>query len=219
MSRSGESKNQRMRIRIAQVAARLMSEHGIRDYYIAKQKAAAQLGVADTRNLPRNEEIESARIEYQRLFKARQQAAHLHYLRETALQAMQLLSAYNPRLVGPVLTGSAGTYDAVTLHLFADTPEEIAFTLMENGIPFRTDEYHLRLNGSERSFPGYRFIRENTDIELVVFPASGIRQAPTSPVDGKPMHRASSHKVKALLEERCNGVSGEGEDPVFHEQP
>ncbi len=201
MSRSGDNKNQRMRIRIAQEAARLMSEHGIRDYYTAKQKAAAQLGVADTRNLPRNEEIESARIEYQRLFKASQQAAHLRYLRKTALLAMQLLTRYNPRLVGPVLTGSAGRYDAVTLHLFADTPEEIAFTLMENGIPFRTDEYHLRLNGDERSFPGYRFISEDTDIELIVFPASGIRHAPISPVDGRPMRRASSRVVEELLEE------------------
>ena len=206
MSRVGDNKNQRMRIRIAQEAARLMSEHGIRDYYTAKQKAAAQLGMADGRNLPRNEEIESARMEYQRLFKARQQAVHLHYLRQTALQAMRLLSPFNPRLVGPVLTGSAGEYDAITLHLFADTPEEIAFTLMENAIPFRTDEYRMRLNGGERSFPGYRFIRENTDIELIIFPSSGIRQAPTSPVDGKPMRRASSRKVEELLEETVSDV-------------
>ncbi len=202
MSRSGDSKNQRMRIRIAQEAARLMSEHGIRDYYTAKQKAASQLGAPDTRNLPRNEEIENARLEYQRLFKARQQTAHLRHLRQTALQAMQLLAVYNPRLVGPVLTGSAGLYDAITLHLFNDTPEEIAFTLMENGIPFRTDEYHLRLNGDERSFPGYRFLSGNTDIELIVFPASGIRQAPSSPLDGKPMRRASRRAVQELLEHK-----------------
>ena len=201
MSRHTGSKNQQMRIRIAQEAARLMADHGIRDYYSAKHKAAAQLGVADTRNLPRNDEIEAARIEYQRLFSSRQQVQQLRYLRHTALQAMQLLSTFNPRLVGPVLTGSAGKYDAVTLHLFADTAEEIAFVLMEKEIPFRTDEYHLRLNGTEHSFPGYRFIADETDIELIIFPTSGVRQAPLSPVDGKPMRRASRHKLEQLLKE------------------
>jgi len=201
MPRHSDSKNQQMRIRIAQEAARLMANHGIRDYYSAKHKAAAQLGVADTRNLPRNDEIEAARVEYQRLFNSRQQRQQLHHLRHTALQAMQLLSIFSPRLVGPVLTGSAGKYDAVILHLFADTAEEIAFVLMEKEIPFRTDEYHLRLNGTEHSFPGYRFIADETDIELVIFPAGGIRQAPLSPVDGKPMRRASQRKVEQLLKE------------------
>ncbi len=176
-----------------------MAEHGIRDYYAAKQKAATQLGAVDTRNLPRNEEIEAARIEHQRLFNPVQHPQQLHYLRETALRAMRLLSAFDPRLVGPVLSGSAGKYDAITLHLFSDTAEEIAFTLMEKNIPFRTEEYHLRANGREHSFPGYRFIADETDIELVIFPASGVRHPPLSPTDGKPMHRASSRKVEQLL--------------------
>ncbi len=201
MSHRTIGKDQQMRIRIAQEAARLMVEHGIRDYYTAKHKAATQLGVANTRHLPRNEAIEAARIEHQRLFSSRQHPQQLRYLRSTALQTMRLLSTFNPRLVGSVLSGSAGKHDAVTLHLFADTAEDIAFTLMEKEIPFKVEEYHLRLNGTERSFPGYRFVAGETDIELVVFPASGVRQAPISPVDGKPMHRASSQKVEQLLAE------------------
>ena len=46
---------------MAQVAAKLMAEQGIRDFRVAKQKAAQQLGI-DVRNsiLPKNAEIESA---------------------------------------------------------------------------------------------------------------------------------------------------------------
>jgi hypothetical protein len=33
----------------------------------------------------------------------------------------------------------------------------------------------------------------------VVFPLDGIRQSPSSPVDGKPMRRATTAEVEALL--------------------
>ena len=36
-------------------------------------------------------------------------------------------------------------------------------------------------------------------VDAVVFPLDGIRQAPSSPVDGKPMRRASTAEVEALL--------------------
>jgi len=46
-----------------------MAEHGIRDFLIAKRKAAERMGVTDVAAvLPRNVEIEDALAEYQRLF-------------------------------------------------------------------------------------------------------------------------------------------------------
>jgi hypothetical protein len=36
-------------------------------------------------------------------------------------------------------------------------------------------------------------------IEATVFPTDGIRQAPVSPVDGKPMRRADVADLEALL--------------------
>ncbi|HFC53178.1 MAG TPA: hypothetical protein ENJ43_01960, partial [Gammaproteobacteria bacterium] len=140
MSLRSNGKKQQIRIRISQEAARLMVEHGIRDYRTAKQKAALRLGVADSRSLPRNEEIEAARLEHQRLFDSQQQPRRLRRMRATALQAMRLLDNFQPRLVGAVLNGSAGRYDPVTLHLFCDTAEEVALLLMEREIPFRACE-------------------------------------------------------------------------------
>ena len=54
-------KQNAQRQHMAQLAARLMSEQGIRDFRIAKQKAAQHLGI-DVRNsvLPKNSEIEAA---------------------------------------------------------------------------------------------------------------------------------------------------------------
>src|SRR4029077_5157090 len=65
-----DSENRR---RIAVEAARLISEHGIRDYHVAKRRAAERLGIAADTALPKNSEIEEALREHQRLFDAKEQ--------------------------------------------------------------------------------------------------------------------------------------------------
>jgi hypothetical protein len=40
---------------------------------------------------------------------------------------------------------------------------------------------------------------DDQPVELVVFNIDGIRQAPISPVDGKPMRRADLREVEGLL--------------------
>lgn len=196
------SRDQQMRVRIAQEAARLMSEEGIQDFYAAKRKAAQHLGAPDTRNMPRNQEIEAALHEYQRLFMADQQADQLRALRETAMQAMQFLADFQPRLVGSVLSGTAGLHADVNLHLFADTPEEVSLFLMDNNIPFESSVRRLRVAREQwEEYPAYQFMAGDYPVELVVFPASKWREAPRSPVDGKPMQRARIEELEVLLME------------------
>ncbi len=200
-NRRGNSNDVRMRQRLAVEAARIMTEEHISDYYKAKHKAAERLGAAHTRNLPRNDEIERELVEYQRLFRADSQPARLRRLRETALHAMEFLARFNPRLVGPVLRGTADEYSEVTLHVYADTSEEIALFLLEQGIPHQHSDKRLTLaNGETTIYPAYRFIAEEVPILLVVFPANGIRQALRSEVDGRPAQRAALSEVRALLE-------------------
>ena len=191
-----------MRVRIAQEAARLMTEEGIHDFYAAKRKAAQHLGAPDTRNMPRNQEIEEALQEYQRLFRGEEQAAHLKALREGAVQAMRFLARFNPRLVGSVLSGTAGRHADISLHLFADTSEEISLFLMESNIPFRAAHKRVRLNRDEwQEYPSFEFMAGDHQVDLVVFPLQGRREAPRSPVDGRPMYRAGLEEVEALLSE------------------
>jgi hypothetical protein len=51
--------------------------------------------------------------------------------------------------------------------------------------------------------PAVCFAIDDQPIEATVFPADGIRQAPVSPVDGKPMRRATLSEVEALLENQA----------------
>src|SRR5450755_4279257 len=66
-----------LRHALAQEAARVMAEHGIRDFLVAKRKAAERFGVTDGAVLPKNTEIEMALVEYQRLFGADSHAESL----------------------------------------------------------------------------------------------------------------------------------------------
>jgi hypothetical protein len=49
------------------------------------------------------------------------------------------------------------------------------------------------------AYPGVSFEIDDQPIEATVFPMDGIRQAPVSPVDGKPMRRANVNELEALL--------------------
>src|ERR1700761_9330662 len=189
-----------LRRALAQEAARVMAEHGVRDFLFAKRKAAERFGVTDGAVLPKNTEIESALVEYQRLFNGDSHTETLHAQRTAALQAMRQLSEFEPRLVGPVLSGTATEHSEVQLHLFSDTPETVTIWLMDQGIRHEVMAKRVKMN-AERvlEYPGVRFEVDDQSIEATVFPTDGIRQAPVRPVDGKPMRRADVADLEALL--------------------
>jgi len=202
MSRKFTARGEEVRRAIAQEAARIMSEHGIDDYLLAKRKAAERLGVTDAASLPRNTEIETALAEYQRLFGADSHPQTLAEQRRAALDAMELLREFQPRLVGAVLAGTATPHADIDLHVFADTPEAVALKLIDCGIRHEMLERRVKMYTDRSvSLPSVRFNARDRVIDATVFPVDGLRQAPFSPVDGKPMRRAAIGELTALLDE------------------
>ena len=189
-----------LRQAVAEEAARIMREQGVDDFLLAKRKAADRLGVTDASILPRNTEIEAALVAHQRLFAADRHEADLASMRRSALEAMRLMSDFQPRLVGPVLTGTASAHSEINLHLFTESPEAVSIRLEERGVPHEVLERRLRYERDRVvTYPALRFVAGRQTVDAVVFPLDGIRQAPSSPVDGKPMRRASAAEVEALL--------------------
>jgi hypothetical protein len=189
-----------LRRRIALEAARLISESGIRDFAMAKRKAAERLGAFDEGSLPKNIEIEEALREHQRLFQADEHPQLVRALREAAREAMQFFARFDPRLVGAVLEGTADRYSAVCLHLFADTPEEVLLALDEQGIDYTESARRLRMSrDTQLEFPVLQVARDGTAFDLTIFPRDAIRQAPLDRVDEKPMRRASLAALDELL--------------------
>ena len=200
MGKRSNGRGDNMRRLLAQEAARIITGQGVRDYGLAKRKAAQRLGLTDQALLPRNAEIEEAVAEQQRLF----DGAHterLLSLRHTARRAMRLFEDFEPRLVGSVLSGTATVNSDVSLHLFADTPELVAIRLMQAEIPYQMADRRVRY-GAEKTAtcPVYRFVAGQTTIDATVFPPAGLRQAPSCPVDGRPMRRARLDEVEELID-------------------
>lgn len=190
----------RLRTTIAYEAARIISDLGDHDYNAARTKAAQRLRCCDKNRLPSNSEIEQALIEQQQLFHADEQKASQHDLLHLAQQAMSNLEQFSPRLVGPILRGTADSNTPLQLHLFADSSEEIAFALMQIGIPYMEgDKTFTFPTGKRKKQPLFRFQSGNREIELICFTPEAIGHPPLSPIDQKPEKRASLIQVKALL--------------------
>ncbi len=193
-------KKDRLRASIAYEAARILNELGRCDYHTARTKAAQRLGCKDHKRLPNNSEIEQALLEYKQLFYSDDQAQTLHNLRQLALEAMSNLAQFSPRLVGQVLSGTADPHTPVQIHLFADNPEQVAFFLMERGIPYRESEKIASFpKGKKQRQPSFKFQSGDTEIELIWFTPKTIGHPPISSLDQKPEKRASLTQLKDLL--------------------
>jgi len=195
-----ETRIRERRQRLAHEAARLMAEGGIRDFHLAKLKAAERLGIGDDASLPRNREIEDALREYQRLFRGDAHASDLRLRREAALRALEFFARFEPRLVGPVLEGTADAHSAIALQLYSDDPDAVPRFLDEHGIPAEARSRRLRMDRSrELDLPVWVFAAEDLGFDLTVLPLDALRQAPLSGIDEKPMRRASAVQLRALL--------------------
>jgi hypothetical protein len=189
------------RSRIAYLAARLMAEDGIGDYALAKRKAARQAGMAETRELPTNEEVEEAFRAYQQIYHHDEQRNRLRVLRETAVRAMRELARFNPHLTGAVLNGNAGKYADVNLQLFTDNEKAVELYLIDRRIPYTSAQSRLYSGEEMRTVPVYTLSDHDTDIELTVLSTLDLRGPLRTSREGKNIERAKLQAVEQLLAE------------------
>lgn len=193
-------KLQQIRRDIAFEAARIMATEGQHNYMAAKRKAAERVGASTRMALPSNIEVEDALRAYQEFYGGERHSSHLSRLREVAIFVMRALDDFFPRLVGPVLDGTADAHSRVSLHLFSDPPDAIAMRLSEQGVAFREEQRRIRWHdGSHRLIQLLVTDVQGISVEMALFGAIDLRQAPPSPVDGRPQKRARLGEVENLL--------------------
>ncbi len=201
MTRPRATRGDHLRRALAQEAARIMFEHGVADYGFAKRKAAERLGAGEHAVLPKNSEIEAALAEYQRLFAHESHTQTLIQQRHAALAAMELLHEFQPRLVGAVLAGTATPHQAIELHLFSDSVEAVSIKLIDGQIKYKLAEHRVRLTADHTlTYAMVQFVIQELPIHATIFPCDGLRQAPLSPVDGRPMRRATAADVEQIIQ-------------------
>jgi hypothetical protein len=192
-------KSNRLRQLIAQEAAKHIADSGRRDFAKAKRRAAERLGVSASGALPSNQEIERALAEHHRTFVPVEQEQMLEAMRGAALGLMEDLEMFSPLLAGPVLAGVVDRHSIIELHLLAEPFELVGDALRGLGIPHKLSKTRVRTGRADRTeVPIYLTECDGVAADLVVFTLKGHRDPPRSPVDGKPMKRASINRVREL---------------------
>src|SRR5262245_32506544 len=105
-NRHEDARRRAIRQRIAAEAGRLLATQGVGDSREAIRRAARIVGESGEHAWPTHEEVLDKQREYQRLFLSGSQPGALQKLRDAALEAMEFLAGFEPRLYGAVLDGS-----------------------------------------------------------------------------------------------------------------
>jgi hypothetical protein len=197
MSRDGQ-RNPHARLRIAQLAAQLMVEHGIKDHALAKRKAARQLGVTAAAWLPSNEEIDVELRAYLSLFEPDEHAAFVDDMRRQAVEAMDMLSRFQPMLTGGLAQGTASMHSDIELEVYADSSKEFEQFLLNSGIAFKAEE--------RRAGSFFTLFSEPVDVVVRVLPVQSLQSAPRSVADGR--RRLTVGQLRRLLESESGSDDG-----------
>ena len=180
---------------IAELAARLIYDEGIRDYALAKRKAVKQLGLSPRTMLPTNEAIEEALARRAAEYQDEDDAERLGRMRRAAAEVMRWLEPWSTYLVGHVLEGTAGPLSVVDIDLYAESAKEVEIFLLNRGIAFE----HANPR-NERAEAVLVMETDTAEANLVIFPPQMERMA-MKQRDGRPRERIRADALRALLRE------------------
>lgn len=188
---------------IAQEAARLMYEEGVREYRDAKRKAGRRFGAEKAlsrgSHLPANAEIHAELQRLLGLYEEKVLPQRLLHLRLLALRLMELLEPFRPHLVGSVLSGAVTERSDIDLHLFAESSEEVEDYLELQAIPFEQEVVTIRHGGEFVDYSHLYFDEEGVVVECTVYPLADLHRIPKSSITGKAMERATTKQLRHLI--------------------
>ena len=199
--------SRQIRVRIANIAARLIAVDGINDFALAKHKAAREAGAAGTRSLPSNDEVETALHAHLQLFQADEHAARLKHLRTCALEMMRTLRRFNPYLSGPVLDGNAGRYAVIDLHLFTDAVKDVEFFMLSSKFEYRIRDRRVQRGKLPDTICLYAVRTEAADFEISVFAQHDLRLSLRASTNGRPFRHAGPESIEKMLSQESTGLA------------
>lgn len=179
------------RLRIAQLAARMMAEDGIRDHALAKRKAARQLGAGPAHGLPSNEEIDDEIRAYVALFEPESQGAWLADLRLQAIEVMVTLERFEPVLTGALAQGVVSRHAAIELEVQADSSKEFEQFLLNRDIDFKVED--------RRGEAWFTLFADPADVIVRVIPET--RAPLAGKAGGEPRRRLTIDQLRRLVAE------------------
>lgn len=196
-----------LREAIAQLAAQIMYGEEVKQYFTAKRLAAKRLlgkhGAKGLRyrpiDLPSNGEIKSALLELVEDIEGDDRTRRLFAMRVTAVEAMEHLLPFLPRLIGSVATGHVRAGSDIDLHVFAEDPSDVTAHVKKLGWVHDVQHVSILKHGKVQEFT-HVHVPDRYPLELTVYAPRELGQRPRSSTDGKPIVRLSPPAVRALIE-------------------
>ncbi len=186
-----------IRHRVAVEAARLLYHREIKEYYQAKRVAARRQG---THHLPGNREVHEQLLLIARQTEGESHAHRLERMRLQAVGLMELLEAFQPRLIGSVLTGHIRLGSDIDLHLHTDDLDSLLATLAAADLACQVEVVTTRKYGEPRDFTHVRLDQAGEfEVEMTVYEPEWLHVTPRCGITGRSMQRASLSELRQLL--------------------
>lgn len=196
-----------VRAALAQLAAQIMYGEEVKQYFTAKRLAARRLlGRIEGKStryrphdLPSNGEIKQALLELVSEIEGDGRTQRLFAMRIVALEALEALPQFHPRLIGSVATGHVRSGSDVDLHVFAWHPADVESRVRELGWTYETQHVSILKHGKIMNFT-HVHVEDIFPIELTVYPPNELAHRPRSSTDGKPIVRIRDTALRRICE-------------------
>lgn len=139
------SKN--IKISVANLAAQLIMEEGIKDYLFAKKKAAKSLGLNENASLPTNSQIDKAIDDFNKIFNPNIDIEFLQQFKIQALEVMNIFINFKPHLMNQLSQGIIPKFPEIKINLFADNLKDVEYVLLNSEMSY--DFKEVKMNTKE----------------------------------------------------------------------
>ncbi len=204
MKKNKPKGNPNLRIQLANEAARLMYEEQVEQYYDAKWLAVKRLFKQGSnrkwrpQDLPSNGDIVEAIKKLADLYEGDSRADRLFAMRLLALEIMEALADFFPRLIGSVSTGHVRKGSDIDLHVFTDDVELLERRLNDLNYCYEKNRVAIRKGHNVVEYL-HIYLDCEYPVELSVYGCNERRVRGRSSTDGKPIIRIKAQTLQDMI--------------------
>ena len=175
-----------------------MYEENVQQFLSAKKLAARRILGKDIKHLPSNGEISDALYQLSQFKDANVHQEKLYFMRIKAIEIMEQLQPFRPRLIGSVSTGRIRQGSDIDLHVFCDHIEDLESYLNALGWRYETEQVSIQSNNRFKEYQ-HIYLDFEYPVELSVYPEDEYKITNRSSTDGKSIKRLNLKKVHQLI--------------------
>ncbi|MCA9779581.1 MAG: HD domain-containing protein [Candidatus Eremiobacteraeota bacterium] len=201
-----------LRHAVAVEAARLLYQREFKEYYQAKREAARRQGC---KVLPTNHEIHHQLLLIAQATEGSERTARLADMRRAALNVMEILQEFKPKLIGSVWTGHIRRGSDIDINIYAPGPDVVLWKLEKANLFGQAERVQAKQDGRRMEFVHIHLHHPSGhEVEITLYPPEDYRIHPTCSITGGPIARGSVAELRQLLlglENEETSPTGSGE--------